>query len=553
MSNQETERGELREYLDVIKARRVTILVVFFAVLAITLALSYRQSPQYVSNARLLVTGIPHDSSGITPVPDLGTEAEVVRSIEVAMLVRKELDLTPTKTGAEELLSGISVTPLTDTQVLSISYTASDPQFAADAANSFTKQYVIYKKRGAKAALEPEFEKLIEEKKEAVKELEQVRDDLDAAQAEGDLDTASLLEQEQTELIVDIQTLEQRITSTDPSRGIAQGGGSILEPATPASAPSSPNHRANGTLGAVLGLVLALGAGFAKDRLDSRFRSRADVERTLATPVLATVPRFKVPGKNHHSKTIVAADPRSSATESYRTLRTNLQFLSVQRGVASVVITSPSSNDGKTVTTANLGAALGQAGQRVVLVSADLRRPALESYFGLNSHDPGLSDWLVGRVTTLGTLIKKTDINNVSVLPSGPIPQNPAELLTSPRLITLIDTLGKHFDVVLFDVVPCLALADAAIIASRADAAILVIDASSTHRTAAIHAKEELERVGGQLLGSVLNLYDSKASPYYYYNYTPSKAPSFANGNGAGNGLGPRASKRRRQIFGRRR
>ena len=545
MHHPEVERSDLREYLDVLRARKWAFILVFALVLGLSLAFSYRQTPQYVASSRMLVLGTPADTQGILSIPHLGTEAEVLESVEVAQIAKKTLgvELSP-----DELLGSVSATPVSDTQVLSITYSNEDPQFAADAANSFTNAYITFKQEGARDAILPLVDSLNEKRLELTDRITRLERQIELAPNPQE---AEFREQQKTQLEAELDLLEQRIeTALAIEVQIEQGGGRVLQPASPPAEPSSPDHKTNGIIGGVFGIIAGLAAAFARDRLDNRFRSRVDAEKTLSAPVLATVPKFKVP---RGDKSIVLTDPRGSASESYRTLRTNLQFLAGQQGAKSIVVTSPSSSEGKTVTTVNLAIALAQAGQRVVVVSADLRRPTVERHFGVDGNSRGLSSWLSGESGSLDSVIVPTNVDNVAVVPSGPIPDHPAELLTSTRLDQLIATLSERADVVLFDSVPTLAVADAAILSSRADAAVLVIDSSSTHRPAALHSKEELERVGGSLLGVVLNFFDVGGSPYYYYNYYASK-PSSASGNGSGNGARRNArASGRRSVFGRRR
>lgn len=208
-----------------------------------------------------------------------------------------------------------------------------------------------------------------------------------------------------------------------------------------------------------------------------------------------------------------------------------------------MLITSPSAGEGKTISTANLAVALAQAGQRVIVVSGDLRRPAIEDHFNLDkrARSGGLSTFLSGQDGDLFELIRDPGIQRVRVLPSGPVPPNPAELLASPRLGELVAELEEACDLVLFDSPPLLAVTDSAILASKVRAAILVIDANSTHRSAALRAKEELERNGGVLLGSMLNAFDPASSPYGYgsYGYYGYAAPPPAGNGDAGGGAKP--------------
>jgi non-specific protein-tyrosine kinase len=249
----------------------------------------------------------------------------------------------------------------------------------------------------------------------------------------------------------------------------------------------------------------------------------------------------------------VVSEPKGPASEAYRNLRTGFQFLASQRGYKTLLVTSPSAHEGKTSTVANLGVALSQAGRRVVIVSADLRRPSLEKTFGAES-DLGLSTWLLGEEEDLRNLVlEHPDIPNLSLMTAGRIPSNPAELLTSPRLRELIDRLTQYFDLVLFDSPPVLPVADAVILASHLDSVILIFDAASTGRSAALHAKEQIERVGGNIIGCVLNAFDPSNTPYYYepYYYSAYYGPS--EGEGADGDAPGQPSTDDEDMLGRRR
>jgi capsular exopolysaccharide synthesis family protein len=196
-------------------------------------------------------------------------------------------------------------------------------------------------------------------------------------------------------------------------------------------------------------------------------------------------------------------------------MRTSLQFIMAQMGEQCLLVTSPSAHEGKSTTTSNLAVALANAGQKIALVSADLRRPSLEHFFHI-PNKVGLSTWLFGDSPSLRDVAVNPGIRNLRVIPSGPIPSNPAELLTSPRLRDLIEALKERADYVLIDSPPTLPVADSIIIASYVRPVLLVLDSANTGRQAAIAAKESLERVGAQVVGSVLNAFDPGASTYYY-------------------------------------
>jgi capsular exopolysaccharide synthesis family protein len=218
-------------------------------------------------------------------------------------------------------------------------------------------------------------------------------------------------------------------------------------------------------------------------------------------------------------------------SEAYRTLMTNIQFASAQQRCRSLLVTSPRAGEGKSVTCANLAVTLAQSGNRVVLVSADLRRPTLKNYFNLPDQ-AGFSTWLTGECRDLRSVLVDPNIPNLRIMPSGRLPHDSTGLLNSPRLHELISMLTAQCDYVLFDSPPTLGLADTVILASHVDGTILIVDARSTRRSHALHAVEELQRVGGRIIGSVLNSLESSSTGYYSYYPSYARADASERGNG---------------------
>jgi capsular exopolysaccharide synthesis family protein len=201
---------------------------------------------------------------------------------------------------------------------------------------------------------------------------------------------------------------------------------------------------------------------------------------------------------------ITISDPRSAVSEAYRTLRTNLQFAAVGGTLQTLVVSTPAPNEGKSITVANLAVAFAQGGSRVILVDADLRRPALHELFGV-ANTVGLSNALVDSATlNAPPLVAVQCVDGLRLLPSGTIPPNPAELLGSPALQPLIDRLKSMADIVLFDAPPVVPVTDAAILAKRTDGILLVLQAGKTKRDQAARAKELLEQVGVRIVGTAL-------------------------------------------------
>jgi capsular exopolysaccharide synthesis family protein len=218
---------------------------------------------------------------------------------------------------------------------------------------------------------------------------------------------------------------------------------------------------------------------------------------------------------------ITIESSRSPISEQYRTLRTNIQYASVDKVLKSIIVTSPNPGEGKSTTISNLAIVFAQQGKKVLLVDADLRKPTIHYTFNINN-TKGLTNLLM-KQTTLGDVIQQTPVIDLFILPSGTIPPYPAELLESEAMSQLMDRLKVDFDLVLFDTPPILAVADAQILANKCDGSILVVKSGSTEKEGAIRAKDILMSSRSKLLGVVLNNKKMKNSHYqttYYYGQT---------------------------------
>lgn len=228
---------------------------------------------------------------------------------------------------------------------------------------------------------------------------------------------------------------------------------------------------------------------------------------------MARKKQFNVGNKMRHL--IANTNPRSPISEQYRTVRTNLQFASVDNEITSMLLTSAGPAEGKSMTTANLAVVYAQQGKKVLLVDADLRKPTIHYTFRLDNLR-GLSNILVGE-TTLEETAETSDITNLDVISCGPIPPNPSELLGSRRMQAFVEAAKQKYDLVIFDMPPVLAVTDAKILANYVDGAILVVRSKKTENDAAKQALEALESVHANVLGVVLNDRDKKEANYYYY------------------------------------
>lgn len=215
-------------------------------------------------------------------------------------------------------------------------------------------------------------------------------------------------------------------------------------------------------------------------------------------------------------KLIVHEDAKSPIAEAYRTLRTNIQFAKVDSDLCTIMLTSAGPGEGKSTTTANTAVALAQAGKQVILVDCDLRKPVQHKIFGKRNR--GVTNILVEELSPID-LIQDTDIDNLRILTSGPIPPNPSELLGSSRMQALIADLQGRADVIVIDAPPTVAVTDACVLASRVDGIILVLDSQVIRPEMAQKAKELLLKANGHILGVILNRVEIEEEHAYYYYY----------------------------------
>lgn len=280
------------------------------------------------------------------------------------------------------------------------------------------------------------------------------------------------------------------------------------------STPTSPKVPLNVVLGLLVGLAIGVGIAVLRETLDNRVRTEDDVERISDAPIIGGI---AYDSKASQRPLIVQADPRSPRAESFRTLRTNLQFLDLEATgrARTFVMTSSVESEGKSTTVANLAIALDSAGYRVILIDADLRRPKVAKYMDVEGA-AGLTDVLIGRAQ-LEDVAQPWGRGALRVLPAGPVPPNPSELLGSRTMQQLIERLEREFDFVLFDCPPLLPVTDAAILSKKASGAILVVASGSTHKSQLAGAVSALENVGANVAGFVLTMMPTRGPGAYGY------------------------------------
>ena len=338
--------------------------------------------------------------------------------------------------------------------------------------------------------------------------------------------------------------LDEKLQEARVAEQSQLGYATVLRPAFAAPAPFAPSRARNIGLGALLGLVLGVGAALARVRLDHRIHRPDDLAR-FDMPVLGTIPdmgplirkefgtaeRLDVDGRSYDLHLVALLNPMATVSETYRALRTSVQFARPDAEIRTLLVTSSNPGEGKSVTAANLAVVMAQAGRRVLLVDADLRRPTVHRTFGL-SREPGVVQALFQ--TGAEDFAGATEVaDSLFVLPAGRIVPNPSEMLGSKRMRDFLAAAHARFDVVILDAPPVLAATDAVLLSTQADATLLVARAGVTQDFDLESSQRALVSVGAHLIGVVLNGFDVSQAYGYRYKYAYRYGQEYAYGHDA--------------------
>lgn len=512
--DQASDELDLREYVTIVWRHKVLIASVTLFLTAVAIGISLAQAPSYRASSDLLLRFRP--SSSLLEDVAQNRSAERTLNNEVRLLESR-----PVREAAKEAYEGTldvesvkASVSSTDADVITVTASAGDPDDAATLVNSYVKAY-IEKRRNQR-----------------VQELLAVGDEVRAKVSEIQKRIDELPKTGQAPQLAALQTqltfYQQQLDEVQLSAGIVESGTvQVLDPAEAPAGPYAPQPERNAVIAGVLGLLLGVGLAFVREHFDDSVASKDDVDRVAAPlPVIGVIPAQSEWKDRDRPRVITVMEPRSPAAEAYRTLRTSVQFRGLEEPLRLIQVTSPSASEGKTTTLANLAVAFASSGQRVAVVCCDLRRPRVHEFFQIDNR-VGFTTVMLGEVPLSAALQPVPKIENLWLLPSGVVPQNPAELLGTRQAANVFNALGAQFDLVLVDCPPVLPVADAAILASRMDGTLLVASAGSTTRTSLRRALEALEQVDAPLLGVVLNGVTAEGgygySGYYYYGRSSEK------------------------------
>jgi Mrp family chromosome partitioning ATPase/capsular polysaccharide biosynthesis protein len=516
----------LRDYLHVVRRRKWIILlaVVLLPLAAVLFSLHqqtlYRADAQVLLSSQNLAAQLTGTQAVINP-PDrvAQTQADVAR---VPQLARSVLVRVPgSGLTAQQLLLASSVSAATNVDILAFSVTNHDPALARRLVNAYAAAYTVYRRQLDTAPIARALARV----NARIKELVRAHDRRSALYA-------SLVERQQT-----LATMEALQTSN--ASVVKRAGGAVQV---------QPKPVRNGILGLALGIVLGVGLAFLWEALDTRVRSAEEIGEKLGG--LALLARVPSPSKKARARRrlVMLDEPAGKQAETFRMLRTNLDFVSLDRDARTIMVTSAVEQEGKSTTIANLAIAMARAGQRVVLVDLDLRRPYLDKFFGLDG--PGVTQVALGHVPLEQALApiafadpKQTSARRGSnsrtepaaggngdgyadvvkgvlqVLPSGPIPPDPGAFVNTQALSEILAELRARFDIVLIDAPPALRVGDALTLSSKVDGVIVVVRMKVVRRPMLNELARQLGAMPTPVLGFVVTAAGEEQGYDYGYGY----------------------------------
>jgi succinoglycan biosynthesis transport protein ExoP len=512
--------SSLTDYLAVLRRRLWLVLLVAVLVPALAVYLSTRQAELYESSADVLVTKENFASalSGVPAVYEdpyryIQTQLEVARAPELARHTLDSAGLQDRPAGA--LLGSSSVAGKADSDVLIFRVTDPDPATATKLATAYARQYTLYRNDLDTSSIK----RALREVSARIAEFESLPD-------------------RDSPLYESYSTLISRREQLRTMDALRTASARVIRPAEFA-AQVQPQPVRNGVFGLGLGLILGIGLAFLFHALDTRVRSADEVADRLGLNLLGRIPAPRGRGRKKQ-KLAMLADSHGPMAESFRLIRTNVEFVNLERGASMVMVSSAVQGEGKSTTAANLAVAFASAGKKVVLVDLDLRRPVLEDLFQLGS-SPGVTDVVLG-YSSLEEALQRIAVSDVApdwaiesngrsastkgsleVLGAGLPPPAPAEFLLTDALARLLQDLRDRADLVIIDAPPLLHVGDARALMPRVDAVLLVIRLNTIRRQTLTELRRVIDSSPAATLGFVVTGTGEGEQYYGYYHYRQPK------------------------------
>jgi non-specific protein-tyrosine kinase len=509
------DRIDLRRYLAI--AWRWAWLLILISLISGVVAFAvgtFMITPVYQATTTLLInqaSARENDYNAILSSERLArTYAELIEKQPVLEEVIARLNLDATGT---ELKDVVDVKLVQNTQLIEVYVENTNPVLASQIANTIVDVFIEQNQglqasrfaasKESLAAQLNEQRGLIDDTMLALENLSSENGD----QAERDRLDANLSQFRQTYANL-LQSYESvRVAEAQATSNVVQ-----VEPAAVPENPVRPRVLMNTILASLLGLMAGIGVVILIEALDRSIRSPTETSRQLGIPVLGVIAVHETEAGHP----VTSTQPRSPVSEAFRSLRTNIQFASVDYSLRTVLVTSPSPSEGKSTIAANLAVVLAQSGLKVVLMDADMRKPTVHKQLDL-SNRAGLSTLFVQPELNLDGSLQDTATNDLQAITSGSLPPNPAELLGSEKMFSILERVKSLATTVVIDAPPILAVTDASILAARVDGVVVVVQPGKTSIDTAQQTVEQLRRVGANVIGMVFNKVDIGRSRYGYY------------------------------------
>jgi non-specific protein-tyrosine kinase len=523
------EQLDLRGLLKIARQRGWIVILLMLVAGSTAYYRSTQETPVYSTSATMIVnSGVSTDVNEYNAIFETqqlaATFAQLAATGPVLDRVAERLDVP-------FIESSVSASSSEESQFLFVTVTDTDRDRAVLVANTVVEEFEGYiAERATKRAddVKTGLTAQIQSLNGRIEEIDAQLADLRASANASDQDTQQQitdLTQERANAVQSVQTLNISAVTIDAQ---VQAGSAQVEVVNPAQVASqiSPNPRTSLLLGLFVGLMLGLGVVALLEFLDNTVKPEHNLQHIAGAPTLATVTALNrlQPGG---AQVFTLAQPKSSAAEAMRLLRTNLEFASATDAIEALTITSPSPAEGKSTIAANIGVVMAQAGKSVVVVDADLRRPSQHRIFGVQN-ETGLTTLLTHPEETWQSIAVKVALPGLQLIPSGPIPPNPSDLVGSRRFSMLIERLKREVDMIVIDSPPMLSASDALSIARSTDGVVMVCRSHKTRLDAVRHAAHSVQQGGIRLVGVVLNRQKGQKGAFYYgeyYGAAPSSTP----------------------------
>ena len=495
------------DYLGVIRARKWLVMWVAAVATVGAVGVSMFQPAMYGAEAVLLylqsntgtaILGTPQSNAYESSDVEIATQVGLIEQPSIAQKVIDELGLHVTAAG---LLKQLTISGDGQTKMITIAAVDRTPAGSAAIANAMANAYSQWSQEGNRRSITA----AADETKLSLSETARKIAALEATMTIRPSSATQIELQAARDLYGTLLAQLQKLESADK---LETGSVRLVTTAVPDPVPVSPQPARNGALGLVAGLVLGFAAALLANALDNTVKSPSEASALYGVPVVGQIP-VDTYRKDELPRVAVLTHPSGAAAEAYRGLRNTFEFVDFERSIKVLMVTSAVPGEGKSTVAANLSVVLAQAGWNVVLVVADFRRSGADDLLGLST-SPGLSEILAGRVEISRAVQKH--YTGLRVIGSGEMPPNPSELLGSAAMERMLAKIGESADLVIIDTPPLLAVVDAAVIARWADAALIVARERLTTREAARGAKEQIDVVGGRLIGVVVTGIDVPAS-----------------------------------------